>query len=430
MNGGINVQINSEITTLDNGLRVITTAIPTAQAASIAFFVGIGSRGEAPRTNGLSHYIEHMLFKGTEGRPTAPDISEAIEGAGGQLNAYTTREITCYWNNLPFERAATGIDVLADMLQHSLLDPEEIDRERTVVQQELRRSHDNPAAWVGELSDRAVFGDQPVGWPVGGSIETVEALQRPDFVEHMEAFYTVENAVLSVAGNIEHEQVVELASQHFDGIARGSPPDVPPATWGLPEERLIVEERDIEQTNIVLLMQAIGRRDPDRYALDVMNTVLGRGMSSRLFKEVRERRGLAYSISSSASRLRDIGTLTVSAGVTRDHQEEALQVIVGELRRLVDEPVGDDELRRSIDYVAGSLRLSQETARAVGQRNGNQLLMDGELEPIEETVTAMRSVTAADIQRVAACVIGPGEFALAVVGPSAGVDRLDSILAA
>jgi predicted Zn-dependent peptidase len=427
---GITVAIDSEITTLGNGLRVLTTSIPTAQAASIAFFVGIGSRGEQPRTNGLSHYIEHMLFKGTQRRPTAPDISEAIEGAGGQLNAYTSREVTCYWNNLPFEALETGIDVIADMLQHSKLDPEEIDRERTVVQQELHRSHDNPAAWVGELLGRAVFGDQPVGWPVGGSIETVEAMQRPDFIEHMNTSYVTGNTVLSVAGNVEHERVVALATEHFSELVTGDQPPVEAATAGLPEEHVIVEERDIEQTNIALSMQAIGRRDPDRYALDIMNTVLGRGMSSRLFKEVRERRGLAYSISSGASRLRDIGTLTVSAGVTRDDQEEALEVIVAELRRLVDEPVGAAELQRAIDYVAGSMRLSQETARAVGQRNGNQLLMDGELESIEESVAAFRAITAEEVQGVAERIIGPRDYAIAVVGPSASADRLDAILVA
>ncbi|HJM74997.1 MAG TPA: pitrilysin family protein [Dehalococcoidia bacterium] len=421
--------IGSEITTLNNGLRVLTTAIPTAQAASIAFFVGIGSRGEQPKTNGLSHYIEHMLFKGTARRPSAPDISEAIEGAGGQLNAYTTRETTCYWNNMPFEELETGIDVTADMLQHSIISQDEIDRERTVVQQELRRSHDNPAAWVGELLGTAVFGDQPVGWPVGGSLETVEALQRDDFFAHMKTFYVASNSVLSVSGNVEHDRVVELANQHFTNLDEGVVPAMSEAQYGLPAERVIIEEREIEQTNVLLSTQSFGRRDPDRYALDIMNTVLGRGMSSRLFKEVRERRGLAYSVSSAASRLQDIGTLTVSAGVTREHQEEALEVIVSELRRLVDEPVEPGELTRAIDYVAGSLRLSQETARAVGQRVGNQLLMDGELETIEETVAAIRAIAADNVQAVAKRIIGSGEFALAVVGPSASADKLDAILA-
>ena len=314
------------------------------------------------------------------------------------------------------------------MLQHPLFAPQEIERERTVVQQELRRSHDNPTAWVGELLGRAVFGDQPVGWPVGGSIETVGALERDDFIEHMQAHYTAGNCVLAVAGNIEHEAVAVLAAEQFAELPSEAAPPVRPARPGLPAEHVIVEEREIEQTNLALSMQAIGRRDPDRYALDIMNAVLGRGMSSRLFKEVRERRGLAYSVSSSAARMRDIGTLTVSAGVTREHQEEALQVIVAELQRLVGEPVGEDELRRAIDYVAGTLRLSLETARAVGQRYGNQLLMDGELEPVEQTVTALRAITADDVQRVAERIIGPGEFALAVVGPSAPPDRLDTIL--
>src|SRR4051812_23643137 len=194
-----------QLTTLSNGLRVLTTTVPTAQAASIAFFVGIGSRGETPRTNGLSHYLEHMLFKGTEGRPTAQLISQAIEGAGGSLNAYTTHELTCYWNNVPFEAAGTGIAVVADMIQHSLNAQEEIDRERTVVQQEIRRSYDTPSSWVGELIGRATFGDQPIGWPVAGSLETVEGMQRADFIEHMERFYTAENAVFSVAGNVQHD---------------------------------------------------------------------------------------------------------------------------------------------------------------------------------------------------------------------------------
>lgn len=427
---GVSVSIDWHIGTLDNGLRVITTPIATAQSASVAFFVGVGSRGELPRTNGLSHYLEHMLFKGTTGRPTAQHISEAIEGAGGGLNAYTTRELTCYWNNLPYERCETGIDVIADMLQHSLLSAEEIDRERTVVQQEIRRSHDNPGQWVAELASRSVFGDQPIGWAVAGSLETVDALQREDFVAHMEGFYRADNAVLSVAGNVTHEQVLSAAAARFDDLPTGPAGEQPGAESGLPEQAVIVDTRDIEQTNLSLTMHALERRDPDRYALDVLNGVLGRGMSSRLFREVRERRGLAYSVNAHPTRYRDIGTYTVSAGVTREHQEEALEVIVAELRRIADEPVTAEELTRARDYVAGSLRLSLETPMALGQRHGNQLLFDGEIEPVDEAVAAIRAVTADDVQRVAQRVIGPRRFALAVVGPSADPERLSTIIAA
>jgi len=424
------VTIEWQQSTLPVGLRVLTVPMPHAQSVSTAFFVGIGSRGEDPRTNGLSHYLEHMLFKGTQRRPDAQAISEAIEGAGGVLNAYTTREMTCYWNTLPFEGAETGIDVAADMLQYSLLSGEEIDRERTVVQQEIRRAHDNPGQWAGELGHQALFGDQPIGWAIAGSLDTVEGLQRQDFVDHMERFYRAENSVLAVAGNVTHEQVLALAAKRFDDLPRGETPAPPAAQPGLPATRLLVDERAIEQTNLILSTQALARRDPDRYSLEVMNAVLGRGMSSRLFKEVRERRGLAYSVGSHISRFLDIGSFTVSAGVTREHQEEALAVIVAELDRLVADPVAEDELRRTIDYLAGSLRLSLETPMAVGQRYGNQLLFDGEIEPIDQTIAAIRAVTAQDVQRVAQRLLAPRDFALAVVGPSASTERLAEILAA
>ncbi|MDA0351403.1 MAG: pitrilysin family protein [Chloroflexi bacterium] len=417
-----------QLTTLDNGLRVLTTTVPTAQSAAAAFFVRVGSRNEDPRTNGLSHYIEHMLFKGTTERPEATQISQAIEGAGGSLNAYTTKELTCYWNNLPYERAETGIEILGDMLQHSLLETVEIDRERTVVQQEIKRAHDNPGAFVGELLGRAVYGDQPIGWPVAGSVESVEEMHRPDFAEHMTGYYTADNSVLSVSGNVEHQQVVEWATARFSDLPVGKPAAPVASKTERPEAYIQLDPRELEQTNVALSMHGMARNDPDRYAFDLMNTALGRGMSSRLFQEVRERRGLAYSVSAGGARYSDTGSLTVSAGVTREHQEEALEVILAELRKLVDEPMGDEELQRTKDYAAGSFRLSLETPMALGQRYGNQLLMDGEIESPEDSVTALRAVTAADIQAVAKRVIGPGEFSIAVVGPTAEADRLDALL--
>ena len=418
-----------EIVTLPNGLRLVMTAIPSAQSAATSFFVRVGSRDEDPRTNGLSHYIEHMLFKGTERRPTAPEISETIEGAGGGLNAFTTKEITCYWNNLPFERVETGIEVLGDMLQRSLLAPEEIERERTVVQQEIRRAHDTPGSYVGELLSTATYGDQPVGWPVAGSIETVQAMQRDDFIAHMAGFYGAANAVLSIAGNIDPPRVREIVEREFGTLPAGGRASFDAASAARPGEYVLIEPREIEQTNLALSAPGVGRNDPDRYALDIMNTVLGRGMSSRLFREVRERRGLAYSVSSGSTRYMDVGSVSVSAGVTREHQEEALQVILAELQRLVNEPMPAEELQRTQEYAAGSFRLSLETPMSLGQRRGTQLLMDGAIEPPDVTVERLRAVTAADVQRVARRVFGARRYSLAVVGPSASADRLDAILA-
>lgn len=417
-----------QISTLPNNLRVVTTEVPTAQSVSVNLFVGVGSRGETPRTNGVSHYMEHLLFKGTERRPDAIQIAELIEGAGGVLNAYTSKELTCYWNQVPFDRLALAMDVLADMYQHSLLDEKEIERERTVVQQEIRRAHDQPGAWASELLSRATFGDQPIGWPIAGTLETVEAMGRDDFAQHVATYYTPSNTVLSIAGNTTHEAVMQLAAEHFGPVADKATPTPPPAVEQLPEERMVVEKREIAQCNMAIAMYGLARLDPDRYALQIMNTVLGRGMSSRLFREVREKRGLAYSVGSGASRYSDIGTVGVSAGVTLENLEEATQVIRDELFKLRDEQVSPEELEKARDFSTGNFRLGLESTMALAQRAGESLLQTGEIEPVDDVVASLRAVTAADVQRVAQRIFKPGGFSMAVVGPGGDADALRDIL--
>jgi predicted Zn-dependent peptidase len=419
-----------QISKLDNGVRVVTTPVPTAESVSVNVFVGVGSRGEEPRTNGVSHYLEHMLFKGTERRPDAITIAEAIEGAGGVLNAYTTRELTCYWNHVPYDKLAVATDVLADMYTRSLLDQEEIDRERTVVQQEIRRAFDQPGAWASELLSRATFGDQPVGWPIAGTLETVEGLTREDMAGHIATHYVPSNTVFSVAGNTTHEEVVRLAEQAFGSMKHVPAPAPPAAQAEFPEERVVVEKRDIAQCNMGIALYALPRRHPDRYALMVLNTILGRGMSSRLFKEVRERRGLAYSVGSGVGRYNDIGVMNVSAGVTLDNLEEATRVIHDELFRLTTELVGEEEMEKARDYAIGNFRLSLESTGALAQRAGESLLMLDEIEPVQDVVAAIAAITPADVQRVAQRLFRRGAFAMAVVGPGGDADRLSEVLAA
>jgi predicted Zn-dependent peptidase len=422
------VAIAWEISTLGNGMRVVTTPVPTAQSVSVNVFVGVGSRGEERRTNGVSHYLEHMLFKGTERRASAIEIAEAIEGAGGMLNAYTSKELTCYWNQVPFDKLALAMDVLADMYTRSLLDPAEIDRERTVVQQEIRRAYDQPGAWASELLSRATFGDQPIGWPIAGSLETVEALTRDDMAGHVRTHYVPSNTVLSVAGNTTHAEVMRHAEALFTGMQGAPSPAPPPAETAFAPERVVVETREIAPCNMGIAVHALARLDPDRFALNIMNTILGRGMSSRLFKEVRERRGLAYSVGSGVSRYNDTGALSVSAGVTLEHLEEATRVTRDELFKLTREPVGEDELTKARDYSTGNFRLGLESTMALAQRAGEALLMTGEIETVEEVVEALAAVTADDVQRVAQRVFRPGGFAMAVVGPGGDAGRLQAIL--
>ncbi len=420
--------VEPQISKLDNGLRVVTTPVPTAQSVSVNMFVGIGSRGETRKTNGASHYMEHMLFKGTKKRPDSIMIAEAIEGAGGVLNAYTSKELTCYWNQVPFDKLEQAMDVLADMYQESVLDEEEITRERTVVQQEIRRAFDQPGAWAGELLSRATFGDQPIGWPIAGTLETVEAMGREDFVGHVATYYVPSNTVLSIAGNTTHDEVLRYAERFLGNMVDKPIPSIPAAIEGFAPDRVIVEKRDIAQCNMGIALYAIPRNDPDRYPLMILNTILGRGMSSRLFKEVRERRGLAYSVGSGVSRYSDIGTMSVSAGVTMENLEEATRVIRGELFKLRDEIVSDEEMVKARDFSTGNFRLGLESTMALAQRAGEALLMTGEIDSVESVVAALAVVTPADVQRVAQRLFRPGAFSMAVVGPGGDVDTLRAIL--
>jgi len=419
-----------QIDALENGLRVVTTPVPTAQSVSVNIFVGVGSRGEDRRRNGLSHYLEHMLFKGSEKYPSAMAIAEAIEGAGGVLNAYTAKEFTCYWNQVPYDRLDLAMEVVADMVANPLLDTKEIDRERTVVQQEIKRAYDQPSAWANELLSRAFYGDQPIGWPIAGSEETVGALQRQDFLEHVQTWYVPNNMVLSVAGNTDHEQVMKTARPYLGSLGRRPVPAFEPARLEVPEERVLVEKREIAQSNLALGLRALSRTDPDRYALFILNSVLGRGMSSRLFKEVRERRGLAYAVGSGLSRHNETGLLSVTAGVSPEKLREAAQVILEEVFKLCDEPVPKEEMARARDYTVGTFRLSLETTMALAQRAGENLLTTGEIEPVEEVVAKLEAVTADEVVRVARRLFRRDGVSAAAVGPGASQEEMATLLAA
>lgn len=419
-----------EIGQLKNGLRVVTTPVPTSESVSVNLFVGAGSRGETERTSGVAHFLEHMVFKGTPRRPTAIDIAEAIEGAGGILNAYTAKELTCYWNHVPFDELERAMDVLADMLYNSSLDPDEIDRERSVVQQEIKRNRDQPGAYVGELLGRAVYGEHQMGWPTAGTEESVAGIQREDFISWLDAWYGAPNCVLSVAGNTTHDRVMALAGRLFAGGRAAHPPAMPPLDRELPSARIASDVRPISQTNIAMALPALSRRDPDRYVLMVLNAILGRGMSSRLFREVRERRGLAYSVGSGVSENSDSGTLNVSAGVSPENVTEAVEIILQEIEKLCIEPVGPDELKKAQDYTVGSTRLGLESTSALGQRAGSQLLTRGEIEPLESVVEKLRAVTAEDVRRVAQRLFDRRRAALALVGPQADEEALMAALSA
>jgi len=420
--------VSWEVTKLDNGLRIVTTPMPATQAVSVNIFVGVGSRSEPARLNGITHFLEHMVFKGTERRPDAILIAQEIEGAGGTLNAYTNKEFTCYWNIVPFDRFETALDVAADMLLHSKLEQAEIERECPVVQQELKRNHDNPASWAGRLIGQAVYGEQPPGWDVGGPVELIPTWKRPDFIEHIEQWYKPSNIVLSVAGNVDHEHVLRLAGPLFEGMEDGPLPQVVPYDPEVTGPRVMTDSRPIDQCTMYLGLPIFGRDDPDRFAIRIMNDVLGAGMSSRLFREVRERRGLAYSVGSGYGYLADAGVFTISAGVNRDKLHETISVCLEETEKLAHEHVPAEELRKAKDHNIGRFRLSLETAFSLGQRHGELLLTKDRIESIDEVVAQIEAVTADEVQAVARRILHRQKLHCAVVGPDLDESELEAAM--
>lgn len=421
---------DTELRTLGNGLRVAVTPMPQSQAATLAAYVRVGSRDEARDTLGLSHYLEHMLFKGTERRPEAQMISSAIEGAGGMLNAFTTRELTAYWNRVPFDKLPLAMDLLADSVRHSLLEEEEIERERTVILSEIRRAHDQPGQRAAQLAMAAAYAADPLGWDIAGDEQSVGAIERGHLAEHIDVWYRPRNMVLSVAGNVDAEEVFDLAEEHWGGAEQRETPGRGRAEGGIGEEPVRIEQRDIELCNLQLALRTFHRLDPDRYALRLLDGVLGRGMSSRLFLEVRERRGLAYSVGSQAAGFDDAGHLSIAAGVAPGDVLEAVEVILAQLRRLADEPVGEEELERAREHAIGSFRLSLETSAAWCHRAGGELLANGNIETVDEVIAGYQSVTVEDVQRVARRFIAPGNLAACVVGPFEREAELRGLIAA
>ncbi|MBI2887161.1 MAG: insulinase family protein [Chloroflexi bacterium] len=421
--------METTVTTLENGLRVATSEMPGAQSVSVNIFVAAGSRYEARRINGISHYLEHMLFKGTRRRPQAIIISEAIEGAGGRTNAFTSHEVICYLAKVPYEKVSLAQDILSDMVNDPLLAAEEVERERQVVIEEIRRTWDHPAAWAGELLYQAVFGDQPMGWAVAGTEESVRGISRQDLADYVETWYVPNNMVVSVAGNVRHDQVMELAVRYFQDRKPGELARYAPAGPRVASKPIIVETRQVTQANLNLAVRAPSRRDPDRYLLRVFSNLLGAGMSSRLFKEVRERRGLAYSVGCGTALYQDAGVLNASAGVSPEKVLEATRVIVGEFHKLVEEPVGEEELTKARDYSVGTFRLGLEDTMSVARWVGDELIATGQAQEVEGVVAKLRAVTAQDIQRMARRLFVDNELCASLTGPNDETEGLAEALA-
>ncbi|MCL5959033.1 MAG: insulinase family protein [Chloroflexi bacterium] len=415
-------------TVLDNGTRVVTSPMPHTHSASVVIYFAVGSRYETDEIGGMSHFIEHMLFKGTRKRPTARDISEAIEGVGGIINAGTGKEYTLYWIKVASRHLPLAMDVLSDMVLNSTLEPEEVERERRVIIEEINMNLDSPSDLVNDLIDEVIWGRQAIGRNVAGTRESVSQITREDLLSYMNRYYTSKDAVISVAGNIDRDEILAQIYSMFGAIPAAASPVAPKAASRQRKPRARVHFRETEQANLCLGVPALPYTDPDRFTLNLLDTILGEGMSSRLFLQVRERQGLAYSVHSYTSQYHDVGSTIVYAGVDPARIDKSIKAILNELRKMREDPVPPQELTKAKEYSKGRMLLSLEDTRGVATWGGGQELLLGRILTPEEVTEIIDSVTADDILRVAQRIFVEDKLSLAVVGPYREEERFFNLL--
>jgi predicted Zn-dependent peptidase len=420
-------------TVLPGGLRVITESLPSVRSAAFGIWAGVGSRDEDPAHAGATHYLEHLLFKGTPTR-TALDISAALDAVGGELNAFTAKEYTCYYARVLDADLPLAIDVLSDMVTSSLIEPKEVDAERGVILEEIAMNEDDPSDLVHEAFSAQLFGDTPLGRPILGTVDSINSISRDRIAEHYRARYTPDNLVLAAAGNLEHEQVLELARTAFGAALNGNAAPAPPRLDGTQAGaatgtgvRLVT--RPVEQANIVLGCAGLARNDDRRFALGVLNAALGGGMSSRLFQEVREKRGLAYSVYSFSSQHAECGLWGIYAGCLPAKTEEVLAICQEEIAKLIDSGLTDEEMERGKGQLRGSIVLGLEDPSSRMSRLGKSELVYPRLEPVDDILAEIEAVTPDQVRELAAAVLGQPK-ALAVVGPFDSDDAFVSALQA
>jgi predicted Zn-dependent peptidase len=403
-----------ERSVLPGGLRVLTERMPGVRSTTLGIWAGVGSRDETPAQAGASHFLEHLLFKGTA-RRTAPEIAEQMDAIGAEHNAFTSKEYTCFYARTLDRDLPLAVDVLADMLTASKLAKADVDAERTVILEEIGMHADDPDDVAFELFGATLFKGHPLGRSELGTPVSIEAMTRDEIDRYWRHWYPPANLVVAGAGNLEHEQVVTLVREAFGDVAGG---DVdmrrtPPELHG----GVGVTRRDTEQAHLVLGTGAISRSDPRRFALAVLNVAFGGGTSSRLFQEVREKRGLVYSISSFMISYAETGVLSVHAGSTPRHVHEVLKIVKGELERVLAEGLSEAEIERAKGHLKGGLVLGLEDSASRMIRLGKAEITESELLGVDEALARYEAVTVDDVREIAREVIGTGPRALAVVGP-------------
>jgi len=413
--------------TLDNGLRVITATMPHTRSVSICIFIGVGSRYETEAEAGISHFIEHLLFKGTPKRTTARAISEAIEGVGGILNGGTGKELTLYWCKVAQPHFELALDVLADMLLHSKFDPQDIEKERQIIIEEINMSKDAPAQRVDMLIDGLLWPEHPLGRDTAGSKESVAVITRDTMLDYRQGQYLPNNTVVTIAGNIPHQQMVTAVSQALGNWTNQRERSGYSAYKEQSAQRLHVETKDTEQAHLCLALPGLSLFHPKRFTLDLLNVILGGGMGSRLFTEIRDKLGLAYSIHSYVDHFLDSGSVVVSAGVEPKNLVTIIKAILEQLS-LLRETVPEPELSKAKELSKGRLLLRMEDSRNVAGWVGGQEILTRRILSVDQVVSIIDAITADELRQLAQELLVGNQLRLAVVGRVAEDEPLEGLL--
>lgn len=417
-----------EVTRLENGLTIVTDSMPHLQTASVGVWVNTGARHETAREHGVSHMLEHMAFKGTE-RRSALMIAEEIETVGGHLNAHTTHEATAYYARVMKQDVPLAVDIIADILQKSVFDPDEMERERGVIISEIGQAHDTPDDIVFDHLLEAAYENQPLGRSILGTVDTVSNFSRNELQGYMNARYLAPGMVLAAAGGVDHAELVKLAADRFGALPKHGSNGAELAHFGIGERRTM---RDLEQVHLALAFEGPQYRDPDYYTAQVFSGVLGGGMSSRLFQEVREKRGLCYSVFAFSWSFADTGIFGVYAGTSPDQVAELVPVLSGEMGRL-GEDATEEEVARSRAQIKAGLLMGLESSSTRAEQIARQYMIHGRVLPIDELIEKIDAVDAAAVRRYATRLLkGPG-LALSAIGPldgrNGGLESYDRIAA-
>ena len=414
-------------TVLDNKLRLLTANMPHTQSVSISLFIGIGSRYETDTEAGISHFIEHLCFRGTAKHPTAREIATAIEGVGGMLNGGTDKELTTYWCKVAVPHFGLALEVLADMLLNSRFEPQDIEKERRVIVEEINMSFDSPPQRVGMLIDELLWPEHPLGRDIAGSKKSVNAISRDMMLGYVAGQYRPDNTVVAIAGNIKHEAIVAAVSQALGNWTNRPQPSEYANFQGQLARRFCLETRDIEQAHLCLALPGLSLVHPRRFTLDLLNIILGEGMSSRLFTEIRDKMGLAYSIHSCVDHFLDCGSMIIYAGVKPKNLATTIKAILEQLSKLKDE-IPEAELTKAKELAKGRLLLRMEDSRNVAGWMGGQEILTRRILTPERVMALINAITAEELKQLAGELLISSQLRLAVVGPVTAEEPLEELL--